>query len=170
MTYNSGMSKFAKKLMCILIISLTAGVAFAEPPAPPPGGGPGQMPPPPPPPPKDSENTMKYRGSRTYAENLPLKIKQVKCEKAESDSVILEIYFNQSINPRTVKNQNIYLNDEQLSSDIKIVFNKKGDTIKLQIPMNKDAFTIKLTKVRSYDGTLITAADSQVEVQISEEN
>ena len=166
MAYNSVMTKFSKKLLVSLLLSLFAVTVFAEPGGPSPGG---QNSPPPPPPPKDSINTFKYRGTRAYTVNLPLEIKQIKCQQSDSDSVILEILFNQSINPITVKNKNIFINDEPLSEEIKIVFNKKGDTIKLQLPMNEKAFRLKLTRVRSYDGTWCGAEEKQVQVQINKE-
>ena len=173
MAYNSGMSKFSKKLLISFLIPLFAVSVFAEPGGTSPGGGmgipdggPGQMPPPPPPlPPKDPENTFKYRGTRAYAENQPLEIKLVKCIKTENNEVILEVSFNQSINPKSIKNQNVYINDERLLEDIKIVFNKKGDTIKIQIPMVGEAFKLRLSKVRSFNGSMMGTMETWVKVQ-----
>ena len=48
---------------------------------------------PPPRPPKDESKILNYRGSRTYIENLPLKINQIKCT-AQLAQAPVEYFYN----------------------------------------------------------------------------
>ena len=130
------------------------------------------FPPPPPrpqkaPPAKDSENTFKYRGSRIYNENLPLKILQTKCARKEDGNVFLEIIFNQSINPRSMRPESILVNNLPVPKFSKFSFNRKGDTIKILVPMNSNSFKLKINQISSFDGKEIEQVELLVEVQDS---
>lgn len=129
-------------------------------------GEPGQFPHPlPPPPPKDSDKSMKYRGNRTYTDNLPLRINQTECIRRDDEFVSLSIVFNQSINPRSVKPGTILINNKSLPPYTRIAFNKKGDTIKIFFPTNSDMYKLKISKIRSFDGSEIDPVELLIEVQ-----
>ena len=175
------MCKFYKKLIYIILFSLAAEVVLAEPagnpaghpalpppPAPPLNGAPPANFPPPPPPPKDADHTFKYRGTRTYNEDIPLKINQTKCNCVEKDFVCLQIIFNNSINPRSVKAERILINNHPMPENfVRFAFNKKGDTIKIFMPMRDKTFKLKLLKIRSFDGSVMEPIEILVEVQDS---
>ena len=137
------------------------------------GSAPGSTPPgnnppgnfPPPLPPKDPDNIIKYRGSRTYSENIPLKIVHTKCSRKEGELVCLEILFNQSINPRSVKPTSILINNNPVLPPVRLMFSKKGDSIKMLIPMNSTTFKMKVSKIRSFDNTWIDPVELLVEVE-----
>ena len=143
------------------------------------GGGPGGGNPPagqppaggkpsdrlPPPPPKDSDNIIKYRGNRTYSENLPLTIIQTRCTRKEGELVCIELLFNQNINPRSVKPDSILINNNPVLPPVRLMFSKKGDSLKMLIPINSNSFKMKVCKIRSFEGTLIEPVEILVEVE-----
>ncbi len=175
--YNYGMRFLSRKsiLFGLLILSFSLLNAQGMPGGNPPGGQPPAGPHPPagnenpgnfpPPPPKDPENIINYRGNRTYSENLPLKIIQTKCTRKEGELVFIEIFFNQSINPRSVKPASILINNNPVLPPARFMFSKKGDSLKLLIPMNSNSFKMKVTKIRSFDNTLIEPVELLVEVE-----
>ena len=169
------MMLFCKKHIVVFSLILVSSLLFAQ--GMPGGGGgnpPSVQPPagseppggfPPPPPPKDSDNIIKYRGNRTYSENTPLKIIQTKCTRKEGELVCIEIFFNQSINPRSVKPASILINNNPVLPPARFMFSKKGDSLMLLIPMNSDSFKMKVTRIRSFDNTLIDPVELLVEVE-----
>ncbi len=175
--YNYGMRFLSRKsvLFGLLILSFSLLNAQGMPGGNPPGGQPPAGPHPPagnenpgnfpPPPPKDPENIINYRGNRTYSENLPLKIIQTKCTRKEGELVFIEIFFNQSINPRSVKPASILINNTPVLPPARFMFSKKGNSLKLLIPMNSNSFKMKVTKIRSFDNTLIEPVELLVEVE-----
>ncbi len=120
-----------------------------------------------PPPPKDSDNIINYRGNRIYTDNLPLKINQTKCERKNANYVSLDIVFNQSINPRSVHHDSILINNSPLAPGIRFAFNKKGDTIKIFLPINENTFKVKIHRVCSFDGNWIEPVEILAQVEES---
>ena len=110
---------------------------------------------PPPLPPKDSEHIFYYRGSRAYAEELPLTIYQINCERIDENLISLELVFNQSINPRSVHRDSLLIDRNNLPEGIRFSFNKKGDRLKAIIPVSANSFGLTVQNVRAFDGTMI---------------
>lgn len=132
---------------------------------PPAGTEPPKNLPPPPQHPKDPENIIKYRGSRTYSENLPLKIIQTKCTRKDGNMVFVEIMFNQCINPRSIKPESILINNAPLPPFIRFLFNRKGTTVKMIIPLTLSSFKMKVCNICSFDNTIIEPVEFLVEVE-----
>ena len=120
---------------------------------------------PPPPPPKDSENIMKYRGNRTYTENLPLKLVQARCVLQEGDLACIALFFNQSINPRSVHPTSILINNTPLPAFVRFQFNKKGDSLKVFMPVKMQSFKLKVCNISAFDGTGIEPVELLLEVE-----
>ncbi len=118
-------------------------------------------------PPKDADSIIKYRGNRTYSENLPLKLIQTRATRTDNGFVSLELSFNQSINPRSVRMNSILINNNPLAPEVRFAFNRKGNTIKVFFPMNYNSFKIKLLKIRSFNGNWIEPVEFLVEVERS---
>ncbi len=116
-------------------------------------------------PPKDADSIIKYRGNRTYSENLPLKVIQSKSKRLDNGLVSLDLIFNQNINPRSVRINSILINNAPLPSGIRFAFNRKGDTIKIIFPMNYSSFKVKILKIRSFNGNSIEPVEFLVEVE-----
>ena len=126
--------------------------------------------PPPPLPPKDSEKIFYYRGNRTYSEELPLKINFIKCMRDEDGTIIIMVFFNQTVNPRSVNNECFLIDDNELSENIRFSFNKKGDTIRVTIPQdeNEDAdeeFVITVQDVCGINGVCIEPVELLAKVE-----
>ena len=125
---------------------------------------------PPPLPPKDSEKIFYYRGNRTYSEELPLKINFIKCMRDEDGTIIIMVFFNQTVNPRSVNNECFLIDDNELSENIRFSFNKKGDTIRVTIPQdeNEDAdeeFVITVQDVCGINGVCIEPVELLAKVE-----
>ncbi len=129
-----------------------------------PSGDSGRFPPPPQFP-KDPDNIIKYRGNRTYSENLPLKIIQTKCTKKEGKLVFIEIIFNQSINPRSIKPDSILINNTPLPPFVRFLFNKKGTSVKMLVPLTINSFKMRICNIRSFNNTFIEPVELLIEVE-----
>lgn len=180
MVYNLSMKLKLRRHIFVLIL-LCAGGLYAQgpgggmspsgPPSPSGGQTPGQPPGPPPKPPekkdppKDESRIFYYRGNRTYAENLPLKINQIKCVRLDENIVGIEILFNQRINPRSIKNESIFIDNKLLPDFCRCLFNKRGDTIKLRVPVKSQTFKFRIMDVRSFEGNEIEPVELLVEVK-----
>lgn len=184
MPYNSVM-KFLKRQLLILLFSLLMAGLFAAPSAPavpatgasapaagnPPPHGPGPGTPPPqhprplPPSPKDPDNMLYYRGNRTAQEDLPLTVNQVKVSRVGVDQVDVEIVFNQSINPRSVKTHRITIDGSELPQNVSIWFNKKGDTVKFMLASEKDSLELGIKGIRAFNGTVMSPTLITVQVE-----
>ena len=119
-------------------------------------------------PPKDAEHIYYYRGNRTYQENLPLEVNYLNCNRIDEDTVILEIVFNQSINPRSVNRDSFLIDNNTLPDGIRFSFNRKGDRIKIEVSMTDDSFEIKVQNVRAFDGTMIEPVEIVAQIESDE--
>lgn len=79
----------------------------------------------------------------------------------------IEIVFNQSINPRSVKNSRITIDGLELSQTVRFWFNKKGDTVKFMLESKNDSLELGIKRVRAFDGSVISPV--QMLVQVSED-
>ncbi|MBO4533217.1 MAG: hypothetical protein J5726_05910 [Treponema sp.] len=120
-------------------------------------------------PPKDSDSIINYRGNRMYMEDTALEVAQTKCERLDENTIALEIIFNQSINPRSMGHESIYIDGEPLPDGTRFLFNRRGDTIKILIIMNDDEFSMKIQNIQSFNGRLIEPAIFEVELPDEEE-
>ena len=123
------------------------------------------MVPPPPLPPKDADKIFYYRGNRAYSEELPLKVNFIRCIRGENGEIILEIVFNQSVNPRSIKNESFLIDDTELPDNIRFSFNKKGDTIKVIIPEGQEEFRITVQDVCAVNGVCIEPVELLAKVE-----
>ena len=134
-----------------------------EPPAP--GFPEDERPDQPPLPPKDPDKVFYYRGNRTYSEELPLKVKFVRCEKGEDGEIILLIFFNQSVNPRSVNHECLLIDDNELPENIRFSFNRKGDTIRVIIPEDGEEFRITVQDICAFNGVCIETVELLAKVE-----
>lgn len=100
-----------------------------------------------------SSEILYYRGSRILSTNDEFLLQNVKTQRLNPDEINLELTFNQSINPLTFSTDSILLNGESISTNTKFAFNKKGDTIRIAVPVKKENFNLTITALKSYDGT-----------------
>ena len=117
-----------------------------------------------PPPPKDPDNIIHYRGNRAYAENSPLEIIHTHCERKAEDFVSLVIFFNQSINPRSMQPDSFFFNNRPLPFGTRFNFNKKGNSVRMLLPLTEDTFKLKVQNISSFDGKMIEPVELLIEV------
>jgi len=102
-----------------------------------------------------SEDFINYRGNRVFLSNDEFLLQEIRTERLSEFSITLEITFNQSINPRSFDYSSIKINGMDISPDTTFSFNKKGDTIKLTIPVKTQVFSLEIKDIESFDGTAI---------------
>ncbi|MCR4578949.1 MAG: hypothetical protein K5681_01235 [Treponema sp.] len=108
---------------------------------------------------KINRDVMYYRGSRVIVQNNCFVVENVKAKRQDSGFVVLEITFNQNINPRSLNDSSILVNGQEVSPEIKFSFNRKGDTIKLELPCDKDVLKVKIQNLRSFGGTILAPVE-----------
>ena len=116
------------------------------------------------------ENTINYRGSRVYADKGPLLLTYTRPVRLNEKTVMLEIAFNQAINPRSVKKSSICIDNQELPADIDFYFNKKGDSLRVEVPLEKDNFVIKIQGIRSFDGKQMESVELITTITQEEES
>lgn len=82
-------------------------------------------------------------------------LQQIKTERISDNTVNIEITFNQIINPRSFSYSSIKINGESLSAQTTFAFNKKGDTVRLSIPVTTSLFTLEIKDVQAFDGSAL---------------
>lgn len=96
-----------------------------------------------------------YRGSRVLAGDDNFSLQKIKTERMSSSSVRVEITFNQSVNPRSFTADSILVDGNAIPAKTKFSFNKKGDTMKVSVPVRNGSFNLTIQNITSFDGTVI---------------
>ena len=94
-----------------------------------------------------------YRGNRMLSENGDFLLENIKTERISDSQVIVEIAFNQSVNPLSFSASSFLLDGSPISESVKLSFNKKGDTIRLTLPVKENFFSLTIQNVEAFDGT-----------------
>lgn len=102
-----------------------------------------------------NEKIVNYRGLRKVITDESLKVSFVKTEKSKKNLVSVEICFNQEINPKSFSLSNLKIDGKSANNDVKFYFSKKGDSVKIQIPSEKDSFSLSLSNIETFDGEKI---------------
>ena len=102
---------------------------------------------------------MNYRGTRTAANKKDFSLQSIKSNLSDDDMLTLEIRFNQSVNPLSFKDESIILDGENICNEAKLVFNKKGDTLKISVPFENKSFSLLVQNVESFGGKKINPVE-----------
>ncbi len=105
--------------------------------------------------PVSDQEIFYYRGSRVVAAEENFTVQSIKSEKTSGKEINVEITFNQDVNPLTFNENSILIDGQALPAATKFAFNKKGDTMRVSVPLQKDNFSLKIQNIESYDGTII---------------
>ena len=93
-----------------------------------------------------------------YMEDVAFEIADTKCERLNDNTIIVEIIFTQSINPRSMGLESIFIDGEPLPDGTRFLFNRRGDTVKVFVIMVSDEFSMRVQNIRSFNGNLIEPA------------
>ncbi len=121
-------------------------------------------------PPKDADSIIHYRGNRLYMEDVSFEIADTRFERIDDNTIILEILFTQSINPRSMGLESIYIDGEPLPDGTRFSFNRRGDTVKIFVIMMSNEFSMKVQNIKSFNGNLIEPAVFEVDLPEEQEN
>lgn len=104
----------------------------------------------------EPSDVIKYRGTRkAIPEDLP-EVAAVQAEKNWNGTfTIIEICFTEEINPRSFSSSNLKINGKTADNDVKFKFGRNGDSVKIQIPTQKEILSLSLDNVESFDGEKI---------------
>lgn len=103
----------------------------------------------------ESNEVVNYRGARKAVPDEELEVSCVTAEKLWNRTTIVEICFNQEINPRSFSSANLKINGKTVNNDVKFKFSRKGDSVKIQIPAQEEKFSLSLGDVEAFDGEKI---------------
>lgn len=67
----------------------------------------------------------------------------------------IDIFFEESINPKTLSSSSVLINGENLNPNTKFTFNREGNQVRFIID-SKSNFTIQLINVRTNTGKTVT--------------
>lgn len=108
---------------------------------------------------------INYRGMRKPITQQDLQISNIDAQMIDHKTLRMDISFNQSINPRTVKPDNIKINGKALLPKTRFIFNKKGDCVRFFAVVSEKSVTMNLSDIESYAGSLIDPYEIQMEIQ-----
>lgn len=108
---------------------------------------------------------INYRGIRKPITQQDLQISNIDAQMIDHKTLRMDISFNQSINPRTVKPDNIKINGKALLPKTRFIFNKKGDCVRFFAVVSEKSVTMNLSDIESYAGSLIDPYEIQMEIQ-----
>ena len=119
-------------------------------------------------PPKDPDSIIYYRGNRIYMKDDVMEVAKTNIHRLDDDTIALEITFTQSINPRSVNQDSFIIDDEPLPDGTRIIFNRRGDTVRIILQMEDDYFSLSIQNVSSFNGKLVEPVDFDLTIPLPE--
>ena len=93
-----------------------------------------------------------YRGQRKPVESDDLYMESFMSEY-DGGTLTIEIGFNQGIDPRSIKGENIAINGKAVKQPVKLSFNKEGTVVRLVIGGHVSIpYSFSISGIRSYNG------------------
>ncbi len=93
-----------------------------------------------------------YRGQRKPVESDDLYMETFSSEY-DGGTLTIDISFNQGIDPRSIKSENIEINGKALKEPVKLSFNKEGTVVRLVIGDRVSIpYSFSISGIRSYNG------------------
>ena len=105
-----------------------------------------------------SPSIMNYRGTRKIANSGEFTMQSIKSKLESSDTLTLEIHFNQGVNPLSITGESIFVGGKSVPSE-RMTFNKKGDTVKFTVSSENKYFSLLVQHIEAFDGTKITPVE-----------
>lgn len=103
----------------------------------------------------ESNEILNYRGTRKVVPSESLEVSCVSAEKYWDGTTLVEICFNQEINPKSFSSSNLKINGKTANNAVKFKFSRKGDSVKIQIPAQDGKFSLSIDDVEAFDGERI---------------
>lgn len=96
---------------------------------------------------------MPYRGQRIPAQSEAFCMSSLTVLPYGGKELTIDVFFNQGIDPRTFKSQNIVIDDKTIPENSSITFNREGTQARIKISGNVHIpFSIIIRNVLSYNG------------------
>lgn len=103
----------------------------------------------------ESNEILNYRGTRKVVPSESLEVSCVSAEKYWDGTTLVEICFNQEVNPKSFLSSNLKINGKTANNAVKFKFSRKGDSVKIQIPAQEGKFSLSIDDVEAFDGERI---------------
>ena len=107
---------------------------------------------------------LNYRGERKSFPREKLNISNFTYEFIDNELVNIEIKFNQSINPLSISNSCIKMNEYPVCEKSTINFNKKADIVTIKMPVqyfnviiedSKEKIRVEIAEIQTFDGNAV---------------
>lgn len=72
-----------------------------------------------------------------------------------NDSIQIDLFFAEPVNPKTITSANIYINGKNINSNTKFTYNRDGTQVRFLIDYT-DSFSLKLENIQTNTQKLIT--------------
>ena len=93
-----------------------------------------------------------YRGQRKPVQSDDLYMEAFS-SLYDGDILTIDISFNQGIDPRSIKNENIVINGKAVEGPVKLTFNKEGTVVRMVIGGTVSIpYSFSISGIRSYNG------------------
>ena len=117
--------------------------------------------------PHDNKDFYNFRGYRKIIINDSIEVVNAYIATSSSSSffffrndsnpeneneIVIRLYFNQSIDPRSMTTEDVLVTDESLPPESQVLFNKNSDIMTIKIIPNEPVEEIELNNVTSMDG------------------
>ncbi|MCR4736035.1 MAG: hypothetical protein K5829_13630 [Treponema sp.] len=101
---------------------------------------------------------INYRGNRKVVSNTDISLLSYSFNNSD-EKIIIELNFNQSVNPKSITKDNILIDGEKICQKCKISFNKNSDSVKILIDGKSlaEVKNIELFNIASIDGGKINS-------------
>ena len=105
--------------------------------------------------------SIQLNGSASGKQNALNKMVDLmaKSGKIKNGVISIDVFFNQGINPLSVKTSNIYINGEQLKESAGYMFSRNGNTLRLTFVAPEGDFSIKIENIESFKGDKLSPAE-----------
>ncbi len=100
----------------------------------------------------ERQNFTNYRGQRKPVESSAFYMETFS-SKEDGDVLIIDITFNQEVDPRSVKVENIEINGVQVSDAVRFSFNREGRRMRISMEGGVTyPFSFTIRGIKSYNG------------------
>jgi hypothetical protein len=81
-----------------------------------------------------SHAVVPYHGMRMTSKHSDFYVIKIEAKKTESENLLVDVYFNSAVDPRTVSTADILVNGQLVPYGTVELFNKAGTEIRLEFP------------------------------------
>lgn len=105
--------------------------------------------------PNQESDTINYRGKRALKDSGSFNVVAVSCNRLDSSTVQVDIFFNQQIDPNSASEAVFYIDAIQEKPLGRAEFAKDGRRVRVKLSVSKKDFTFEVRGIKSYNGKTV---------------